>query len=81
VEPGRPEDFKAPLLRSDQFYAYVVDGDLHEKATGSGDSIADLGGLTIAYAAYENPFGQARPGEDGFSPSSAFPRLDKSGGQ
>jgi putative endopeptidase len=37
-----------------QFDGYVVDSDVHEKgALVQGESIADLGGLTIAYRAYK----------------------------
>ncbi|HEX5134077.1 MAG TPA: M13 family metallopeptidase, partial [Thermoanaerobaculia bacterium] len=37
-----------------QFDGYAVDGDVHEKgALVQGESIADLGGLTIAYRAYK----------------------------
>ncbi|MBV8515066.1 MAG: M13 family metallopeptidase [Acidobacteria bacterium] len=60
---------------SDQFDGYVVDGDLHENGKlVLGESIADLGGLTIAYAAYENSLeGKARPPEkDGFTAEQRF---------
>src|SRR6266581_533148 len=60
-----PEDLKNFKARaacvSDQFDAYVVDGDLHENGKlVLGESIADLGGLTIAYAAYEKSL-QGKP--------------------
>ena len=74
-----PEDLKNFKARaacvSDQFDAYVVDGDLHENGKlVLGESIADLGGLTIAYAAYEKSLaGKPRPPErDGFSPEQRF---------
>jgi putative endopeptidase len=60
---------------SDQFDGYVVDGDLHENGKlVLGESIADLGGLTIAYAAYENSLeGKQRPPEkDGFTAEQRF---------
>ena len=74
-----PEDLKNFKARaacvSDQFDAYVVDGDLHENGKlVLGESIADLGGLTIAYAAYEKSLaGKPRPPDrDGFSPEQRF---------
>ena len=74
-----PEDLKNFKARaacvSDQFDAYVVDGDLHENGRlVLGESIADLGGLTIAYAAYEKSLaGKPRPPDrDGFSPEQCF---------
>ena len=74
-----PEDLKNFKARaacvSDQFDAYVVDGDLHENGKlVLGESIADLGGLTIAYAAYEKSIaGKPRPlDKDGFTPEQRF---------
>jgi putative endopeptidase len=74
-----PEDLKNFKVRaacvSDQFDAYVVDGDLHENGKlVLGESIADLGGLTISYAAYEKSLaGKPRPPDrDGFTPEQRF---------
>ena len=74
-----PEDQKNFKERaqcvSDQFDGYVVDGDLHENGKlVLGESIADLGGLTISYAAYEKSLqGKPRPPEkDGFTPEQQF---------
>jgi putative endopeptidase len=60
---------------SDQFDGYVVDGDLHENGKlVLGESIADLGGLTISYAAYEKSLqGKSRPPEkDAFTAEQRF---------
>jgi len=74
-----PDDLKNFKERaqcvSDQFDGYVVDGDLHENGKlVLGESIADLGGLTISYAAYEKSLqGKPRPRDkDGFSPEQQF---------
>jgi putative endopeptidase len=74
-----PDDLKNFKERaqcvSDQFDAYVVDGDLHENGKlVLGESIADLGGLTISYAAYEKSLqGRPRPPDkDGFTPEQRF---------
>ena len=74
-----PEDLKNFESRaqcvSDQFDGYVVDGDLHENGKlVLGESIADLGGLAIAYAAYEKSLeGKPRPPDrDGFTPEQRF---------
>jgi putative endopeptidase len=74
-----PEDLKNFKERakcvSDQFDGYVVDGDLHENGKlVLGESIADLGGLTISYSAYEKSLqGKARPADkDAFTPEQRF---------
>src|SRR6266478_1494519 len=74
-----PDDLKNFKERaqcvSDQFDSYVVDGDLHENGKlVLGESIADLGGLTISYAAYEKSLqGKPRPTDkDGFNPEQRF---------
>ena len=74
--PDDLKNFKAhAACVSDQFDGYVVDGDLHENGKlVLGESIADLGGLTIAYAAYEKSIaGKPRPPDkDGFTPEQRF---------
>jgi len=70
------KNFKArAACVSDQFDSYVVDGDLHENGKlVLGESIADLGGLAISYAAYEKSLeGKPRPPDkDGFTAEQRF---------
>ncbi len=74
-----PEDFKNFKERGEciakQFDGYVVEGDLHQNGKlVEGESIADLGGLTIAYAAYQKSL-ESKPGPkdlDGFTPEQRF---------
>jgi putative endopeptidase len=70
-----PEDLKNYQERATcvekQFDGYVVEGDLHQNGKlVLGESIADLGGLTIAYKAFEKSLqGKPRPANiDGFTP-------------
>jgi len=74
-----PEDAKNFKERatcvSDQFDGYEVEPGLHQNGKlVLGESIADLGGLTISYAAYERSFaGKPRPADkDGFTPEQRF---------
>ena len=66
------EEFQGTCgVRPNQFDSYVVDGDLHENGKlVLGESIADLGGIAISYAAYEKSLeGKPRPPDkDGFTP-------------
>jgi putative endopeptidase len=68
--------FKARAQRVvDQFSAYtVVDSTTHLNGQlTQGENIADLGGLTIAYAAMEKAYaGKPRPRIDGFTPEQRF---------
>jgi len=70
------KNFKArAACVSDQFDSYVVDGDLHENGKlVLGESIADLGGLAISYAAYEKSLGgkPRPPDKDGFTAEQRF---------
>jgi len=58
-----------------QYDGYVVDGELHENGKlVEGESIADLGGLTIAFAAYQKSI-QGKPQQvdaNGFTPDQRF---------
>jgi putative endopeptidase len=74
-----PEDLKNFQARGEcivkQFDGFEVEPGLHENGKlVEGESIADLGGLTIAYAALEKSFeGKPKPGEiDGFTPDQRF---------
>ncbi|HTQ84598.1 MAG TPA: M13 family metallopeptidase [Candidatus Solibacter sp.] len=75
----KPEDLKNFKERGDciakQFDAYVVEGDLHMNGKlVEGESIADLGGVTLALAAYEKSI-EGKPRENdanGFSAEQRF---------
>jgi putative endopeptidase len=74
-----PDDLKNFQERgqcvADQFSSYVVSGDLHENGKlVEGESIADLGGLAIAYAAYQRHIQSKPPLDDGsgFTPEQRF---------
>jgi len=58
----------------DQFNGYEVEPGLHQNGKlVLGESIGDLGGLAIAYAAYEKSIEGQRPKDlDGFSPEQRF---------
>jgi putative endopeptidase len=73
--PEDAENFKARAeCVEKQFDNYVVEGDLHENGKlVLGESIADLGGLTIAYNALEKDLvGKPRPLIAGFTPEQRF---------
>lgn len=73
-----PEDEKNYKERADcvekQFSNFVVDGDLHINGKlVLGESIADLGGLKIAYAAFQKSLeGKEAKVIDGFTPQQRF---------
>jgi predicted metalloendopeptidase len=73
-----PEDAANFQQRADciekQFNAFVVQGDLHENGKlVLGESIADLGGLVIAHAAFEKAhLGKPNTLIDGFTPEQRF---------
>ncbi len=73
-----PEDHKSFEARADciakQFDAYVVQGDLHENGKlVEGESIADLGGLTISHMAFETAeAGKPTVPIDGLTPDQRF---------
>lgn len=74
-----PQDVKNFNARAkcveEQFDHYVAIGKIHENGKlVLGESIADLGGLTLAYRAYEKSLeGKPRPKDtDGFTPEQRF---------
>jgi predicted metalloendopeptidase len=74
-----PDDYKKFTDRTNcvvqQFDSYEVEPGLHQKGQlVVGESVADLGGLTVAYAAYQKSLqGKPRPKEiNGFTPEQRF---------
>ena len=74
-----PADYKEFKSRGqcvvDQFSAYTVEGGLHENGKlVLGESIGDLGGVKLAYLAFEKSMeGKPRPpNQDGFTPEQQF---------
>src|SRR2546423_677315 len=74
-----PEDYKKFTARTDcvvkQFDSFEVEPGLHQKGQlVVGESVADLGGLTVAYAAYQKSLqGKPRPRDiNGFTPEQRF---------
>src|SRR5437870_8895838 len=74
-----PDDFKKFSERTNcvvnQFSSFEVEPGLHQKGElVVGESVADLGGLTVAYAAYQKSLqGKPRPKDiNGFTPEQRF---------
>ena len=74
-----PEDYKKFQSRGqcvvDQFSSYTVEGGLHENGKlVLGESIGDLGGVKLAYLAFQKSMeGKPRPAnKDGFTPEQQF---------
>ena len=74
-----PADYKEFRSRGqcvvDQFSSYAVEGGLHENGKlVLGESIGDLGGVKLAYLAFEKSMeGKPRPAnQDGFTPEQQF---------
>jgi putative endopeptidase len=74
-----PDDYKKFTDRTDcvakQFDSFEVEPGLHQNGRlVLGESVADLGGLTVAYAAYEKSLqGKPRPKDiNGFTPEQRF---------
>ena len=74
-----PDDYKKFTDRTNcvvqQFDSYEVEPGLHQKGQlVVGESVADLGGLTVAYAAYQKSLqGKPRPQDiNGFTPEQRF---------
>jgi len=74
-----PDDFKKFSERTDcvvrQFSSFQVEPGLNQKGElVVGESVADLGGLTVAYAAYQKSLeGKPRPKDiNGFTPEQRF---------
>lgn len=74
-----PDDYKKFTSRTDcvvkQFDSFEVEPGLHQKGQlVVGESVADLGGLTVAYAAYQKSLaGKPRPKNiNGFTPEQRF---------
>ncbi|HEY2460571.1 MAG TPA: M13 family metallopeptidase [Candidatus Acidoferrum sp.] len=74
-----PEDYKRFQARGqcvvDQFSSYTVAGGLHENGKlVLGESIGDLGGVKLAYLAFQKSMeGKPRPtNQDGFTPEQQF---------
>ncbi len=79
VNWGTPDALQRFKARAEcvarQFDSFVVDGDVHENGhLVLGESIADLGGLAIAYAAYQKSLeGKPAPAPiDGFTADQRF---------